>query len=196
MWDWSRALAWRRRATTSLASIATKRKIARLRQGELPIYEPGLDEWLARHLASGRLAFSTDKAASAGEADAAFIGVGTPQGEDGSADLTDVWRWPWATGARASGRPPLVVVEEHGAGGHRRPGTHAPPSRPVHRPGPPSGLQPRVPEGRGAIDDFVKPDRVVVGRSDSAVRKVMKGLYQPYLRTASRCCACSRPAPK
>ena len=65
-------------------------KIAALRRGEMPIYEPGLDEMIPRNVAEERLSFSTDLAAAVRASEIVFIAVGTPQGEDGSADMTHV----------------------------------------------------------------------------------------------------------
>jgi UDPglucose 6-dehydrogenase len=67
-------------------------KIAALRRGEVPIYEPGLDEMISRNVAEERLSFSTDLAAAVRASEILFIAVGTPQGEDGSADMTHVLR--------------------------------------------------------------------------------------------------------
>ena len=67
-----------------------ERKIARLRNGEVPIYEPGLEDLIARNAAEGRIAFTTDIGATVRESEILFIAVGTPPGEDGSADLRHV----------------------------------------------------------------------------------------------------------
>ena len=74
-------------ATTCSASTSTQRKIERLKRGESPIYEPGLDELLKRNLAAGRLNFTTDAAEGVEHGLFQFIAVGTPPDEDGSADL-------------------------------------------------------------------------------------------------------------
>ena len=67
-------------------------KIARLERGEVPIYEPGLEELVERNVKAGRLRFTTDDAASIREADVVFLAVGTPPCADGSADLSALWK--------------------------------------------------------------------------------------------------------
>src|SRR5580704_14021514 len=66
-------------------------KIRRLTEGEIPIYEPGLEEMVRRNTAAERLRFSTDLPASVGDAQLIFLAVGTPSGDDGAADLSNVW---------------------------------------------------------------------------------------------------------
>src|SRR5215510_1963478 len=69
-----------------------ERKIERLRRGELPIYEPGLSELVSRNVEAERLAFTTDTASAVASAKLIFLAVGTPPSEDGSADLTALWK--------------------------------------------------------------------------------------------------------
>jgi len=162
-------------------------KINKLRQGVSPIYEPGLDEWLARHQASGQLAFSLDLADGIRQADAAFICVGTPQSEDGSADLQYVLQVATqigqAMGLRDRDASPLVVVDKStvpvGTAARVAAAIASETDRAFEVVSNPEFLR----EGC-AIDDFVKPDRVVVGcRSDHAER-VMKGLYGKFLEAS------------
>jgi len=91
-------------------------KVATLSRGESPIFEPGLDELLAKHLASGTLRFTTDLKAGIAQADAAFICVGTPQSEDGSADMKYVLAVAGQIGdamaLRAKDAKPLIVVDK------------------------------------------------------------------------------------
>jgi len=159
-------------------------KINKLRQGISPIYEPGLDEWLARHQASGQLSFGLDLKEGIAQADAAFICVGTPQGEDGSADLQYVLQVATQLGQamalRDPGAKPLVVVDKStvpvGTAARVAAAIAAETDRPFEVVSNPEFLR----EGC-AIDDFVKPDRVVVGcRSDHA-EAVMKELYRTFL---------------
>jgi UDPglucose 6-dehydrogenase len=97
-------------------------KIARLKQGEIPIYEPGLEELVARNLADGRLRFTTDVAEAVRESEIIFIAVGTPPGEDGSADLQHVLACGRTIGrprtARRSSSPraPCRWARRHGSG--------------------------------------------------------------------------------
>jgi UDPglucose 6-dehydrogenase len=159
-------------------------KINKLKQGISPIYEPGLEEWLARHQASGQLSVGTDPKEGIREADAAFICVGTPQSEDGSADLQYVLRVATQLGQAMALRPmdasPLVVVDKStvpvGTAARVEAAIAAQTDRRFEVVSNPEFLR----EGC-AIDDFVRPDRVVVGcRSDHA-EKVMKELYGKFL---------------
>jgi UDPglucose 6-dehydrogenase len=162
-------------------------KIKKLRQGISPIYEPDLDPWLARHLASGRLAFSTEIKDGIREADAAFICVGTPQSEDGSADLTYVLQVAAQLGEamalRAPGAPPLVVVDKStvpvGTAARVGVAIAARTDRAFEVVSNPEFLR----EGC-AINDFVKPDRVVVGCRSDFAEQVMKGLYGTFLEAS------------
>ena len=162
-------------------------KIAKLRQGIPPIYEPGLDEWLARHQASGRLSFGLDLGEGIRAADAAFICVGTPQSEDGSADLQYVLQVAGQIGQAMELRPrdarPLVVVDKStvpvGTAARVAAAIAARTGRAFEVVSNPEFLR----EGC-AIDDFVRPDRVVVGcRSDHA-EAVMKALYGKFLEAS------------
>ena len=91
-------------------------KVERLQKGEIPIFEPGLDVIFKRHLASGRLTFSSDLKNGIAEADVVFICVGTPQSEDGSADLRFVMQVAEQIGMAMSLRPkdakPLIIVDK------------------------------------------------------------------------------------
>ena len=159
-------------------------KIDKLRQGVSPIYEPGLDEWLARHQASGRLSFGLDLKEGIATADAAFICVGTPQSEDGSADLQYVLQVATQLGQAMASRPmdarPLVVVDKStvpvGTSARVQAAIAAQTDRPFEVVSNPEFLR----EGC-AIDDFVKPDRVVVGCRTDHAESVMKELYGKFL---------------
>ena len=135
-------------------------KIAQLERGVIPIYEPGLGELVQRNHENGRLRFTTNLPAGVGESDLVFIAVGTPQGENGGADLRGIW----AVGleiARHLDAPKLVVIKSTVPVG-----TNAELGRrmaevtdvPFDVASNPEFLK----EGT-AIDDFNKPDRVVVG---------------------------------
>ncbi len=159
-------------------------KIEKLRQGVSPIYEPGLEEWLARHQASGQLSFSLDLRDGIREADAAFICVGTPQSEDGSADLQYVLKVAEQIGAAMALRPgdakPLVVVDKStvpvGTAARVGAAIAAHTDRAFEVVSNPEFLR----EGC-AIDDFVRPDRVVVGCRSEHAEAVMKELYGKFL---------------
>lgn len=155
-------------------------KIAMLERGRIPIYEPGLAELVHRNHRDGRLRFTTDLAAGISEAELVFIAVGTPQGEDGGADLSGIW----AVGeeiARHLRGPKIIIVKSTVPVG-----TNAELARrlslatdiPVDVASNPEFLK----EG-AAIDDFNKPDRVVVGVRRPEVGERLRELYQPFLRT-------------
>src|SRR5690349_18718699 len=123
-------------------------KIARLQQGEMPIYEPGLDQIVESNARAGRLAFTTDLAAAVAGADAVFIAVGTPSRRgDGHADLTYVFAAAEEIARALTG---FAVVSN------------------------PEFLR----EG-SAIQDFMRPDRVVIGAESERAQDVMRELYRP-----------------
>ena len=156
------------------------RKVEGLKQNELPIYEPGLDAYVERNQRDGRLAFTTDVAWAVGEADVVFIAVGTPPDEDGSADLRHVLAVAETIGK--SMRRELVVVTKSTV----PVGTAARVAEviakfgqfPFHMVSNPEFLK----EG-AAVDDFMKPDRVVLGVDSDYARSVMAELYAPFVRT-------------
>jgi UDPglucose 6-dehydrogenase len=155
-------------------------KVEGLKLGKVPIYEPGLGELVHRNLRDGRLAFTTDLAGGIAEAEIVFIAVGTPQGSHGGADLAGVW----AVGrqiAEALRSPKIIVVKSTVPVG-----TNAELARqmaeateiPFDVASNPEFLK----EG-AAIDDFNKPDRVVVGVRREEVSDRLHELYAPFLRT-------------
>ena len=157
-------------------------KIAMLRRGEAPIYEPGLEELMARNVEAGRLRFTTDLSEALEGADAAFIAVGTPTRRgDGHADLRFVYAAAEEIAQKATG--PLVVVTKSTVpvGTNRevlRRIRAAAPDAPIEVASNPEFLR----EG-AAIDDFMRPDRVVVGVESERAAEVMEAIYRPlYLR--------------
>ena len=157
-------------------------KIARLRAGEVPIYEPGLQSLMARNIAAGRLGFTTDLAAAVAEARAVFIAVGTPSRRgDGHADLSHVFAAAEEI-ARALRGPAVVVTKSTVPVGTNRSIAEilrrANPTAEVDVASNPEFLR----EG-AAIDDFMRPDRIVVGVDSDRARAVMAEVYRPlYLR--------------
>ena len=155
-------------------------KIERLKQNELPIYEPGLEAYVERNQRDGRLSFSTDIAWSIGEADVVFIAVGTPPDEDGSADLRHVLDVADTIGKSLRREVVVVTKSTVPVGTASRVakaiGTHAKHS--FHMVSNPEFLK----EG-AAVDDFMKPDRVVLGAETDHARSVMAELYAPFVRT-------------
>jgi UDPglucose 6-dehydrogenase len=157
-----------------------EKKIARLKQGEIPIYEPGLAELVEQNREAERLDFTTDLAAAVKPAQLVFLAVGTPPAEDGSADLSALWRVVDDIAPHLN--PTAIVVTKStvpvstNAGIFRRLKEHT--GRECDVVSNPEFLK----EG-AAIEDFMKPDRVVVGVRRSEVAEVMRELYSPFLRT-------------
>ncbi|WP_457596727.1 UDP-glucose dehydrogenase family protein [Hydrogenimonas sp.] len=163
-------------------------KIEKLKKGIIPIYEPGLESMVKENFAKGTLAFTTDIREALKKSDVIFIAVGTPQGEDGSADLRYVLEV-----ARQIGRHmvhPMIVVDkstvpvgtadkvkETIAKELEKRGE----SIPFHVVSNPEFLK----EG-SAIEDFMKPDRVVIGAESEEAMEVMKELYAPFTHNHER----------
>ena len=155
-------------------------KIEGLRNNVLPIYEPGLDDYVERNQRQGRLTFSTDIGPSIASADVVFIAVGTPPDEDGSADLRHVLDVAEQIG-RHMQRELVVVTKSTVPVGTAARVTEAVARNakfPFHVCSNPEFLK----EG-AAIDDFMKPDRVVLGVDSDFARSVMAELYAPFVRT-------------
>ena len=154
------------------------RKIAMLEAGEIPIFEPGLDVLVHRNAAAGRLSFTTELESAVAEADAVFIAVGTPSRRgDGHADLSYVYAA--AREIAAACRKPTVVVTKStvpvGTGDEvEHIVREARPDLDIAVVSNPEFLR----EG-AAIEDFKRPDRVVIGTSDPRAREVMSELYRP-----------------
>ena len=159
-------------------------KVQALRQGQIPIYEPGLEPLVQRNVQEGRLRFSSDVARAVAAVDVVFVAVGTPPQADGSADLSQVWEVARAVARHATG---FTVV--------------------VNKSTVPVGTADRVlailrAEGAGkdfavvsnpeflkegdAVNDFMKPARVVIGTDDERARERMRYLYAPFVRTLER----------
>ena len=155
-------------------------KIETLRAGRIPIYEPGLEELVRRNVAEERLSFSTDLDAAVKDCLVLFIAVGTPSGEDGSSDLTAVLAVARAIGRAMDGYRVIVDKSTVPVGTARQveAAVRAETKHPFDVVSNPEFLK----EG-AAIEDFMKPDRVVVGCSDARVAEVMKEIYAPFVRT-------------
>lgn len=153
-------------------------KIARLENGEVPIYEPGLDDLMARNMADGRLDFTTDLPAAVAAADAVFIAVGTPTRRgDGHADLTYVEAATRDIAAALDGYTVVVTKSTVPVGTNARVAgwlRDAAPDADFDVASNPEFLR----EG-AAIEDFMRPDRVVVGLDAPRARPVMEAIYRP-----------------
>jgi UDPglucose 6-dehydrogenase len=157
-------------------------KIDRLKRNEIPIYEPGLEPMVERNQAEGRLAFTTDIAGAVQRSRVIFIAVGTPPGEDGSADLQHVLAVATAIGKHMDS-PKVVVTKSTvpvGTATKVRAAIEAETKIPVSICSNPEFLK----EG-AAIDDFMKPDRVVIGVDSDVAREAMGELYAPFVRTGN-----------
>jgi UDPglucose 6-dehydrogenase len=156
-----------------------ERKIGMLQRGEIPIYEPGLAELVHRNSRLQRLRFTTDLAEGIREAQLIFIAVGTPQAHDGSADLSTVFAVADNL-ARVVNGPKIVVIKSTVPVGTNR----AVAERLASAPHPIDvASNPEFLKEGAAIDDCMKPDRVVVGVRRPEVGEVLRELYVPFLRT-------------
>ncbi|MFQ5730540.1 MAG: UDP-glucose dehydrogenase family protein [Planctomycetaceae bacterium] len=155
-------------------------KIAALNAGDVPIYEPGLAELIRRNVDAGRLRFSTDYAEAVPRAKCVFVAVGTPQGDDGSADLSAVWSVGASLAPHLADEAVVVIKSTVPVGTNRRLAAQLKEStgRDVQVASNPEFLK----EG-AAIGDFTKPDRVVVGVTRAESAAVLRDLYRPFLRT-------------
>jgi UDPglucose 6-dehydrogenase len=154
-------------------------KIARLQRNEIPIYEPGLEPMVKRNQEEGRLTFTTDVGAAIRGSRVIFIAVGTPPGEDGSADLTHVLAVAREVG-RNMNEPKIVVTKSTvpvGTAEKVRAAIKAETSTPFAVCSNPEFLK----EG-AAIEDFMKPDRVVIGVDNDEAKEIMGELYAPFTR--------------
>ena len=157
-------------------------KLAKLEQGIIPIYEPGLEELIKVNVSEGRLSFTNDLDAAVKKSLVCFIAVGTPQGEDGSADLQYVYNVAESIGKALNGYK--VIIDKSTV---------------------PVGTAEKVTEiikaqtdeefdvvsnpeflkQGAAVDDFLKPDRVVIGSNSQRATEIMQELYAPFLRTGN-----------
>jgi UDPglucose 6-dehydrogenase len=157
-----------------------KKKIDLLNAGSVPIYEPGLEELIKRNVAHGRLSFTTDIRSAVRKADIIFIAVGTPPGEDGSADLKYVLGAARDIGTHLSGY--TVVINKStvpvGTGDKVRAAIAGRTKQKFDVVSNPEFLK----EG-AAIEDFMKPDRIVIGVDSPKAAALMQELYAPFVRT-------------
>ena len=157
-------------------------KIARLNAGEVPIYEPGLEPLIESNLAAGRLTFTTDVPAAVQASEVVFIAVGTPPDEDGSADLKHVLAVAHTIGESMNGEKVVITKSTVPVGTARlvRDAIEKTAKHKVHVCSNPELLK----EG-AAVQDFMKPDRVVLGVDSEYAASVLKNLYAPFVRTGA-----------
>jgi UDPglucose 6-dehydrogenase len=157
-------------------------KVRALRRGKIPIFEPGLEELVRRNSSEKRLTFTKDLAGAVKKADVVFIAVGTPMGEDGSADLQHVLGAAREIARAMNGYKVIVDKSTVPVGTSekvreviRRETTH--PFSVVSNP--------EFLKQGAAVDDFLKPDRVVIGATDPRAAELMVELYRPFTRTGA-----------
>ncbi|MGD8361318.1 MAG: UDP-glucose/GDP-mannose dehydrogenase family protein [Gemmatimonadota bacterium] len=157
-------------------------KIARLEAGEIPIFEPGLEPLVKSNVKAGRLRFTTDVPESVRSSDIVFIAVGTPPGEDGSADLQHVLAVARTIGESMNGEK-IVATKSTvpvGTAGKVKAAIQAETDHVVHVCSNPEFLK----EG-AAVEDFMKPDRVVLGVDSEYAGKILSDLHAPFVRTGN-----------
>ena len=164
------------------------RKVERLCRGEIPIHEPGLEAVVQRNLAAQRLGFTTDYAEALRHSDLIFIAVGTPSSEDGSADLSHVLACARSLG-RAVNRDTVVVVKSTVPVGTNQSVKQVISDEVAAR-----GLgltirtasNPEFLKEGFAVEDFMKPDRIVIGVDDAHAGETLRQLYAPFNRNRDR----------
>jgi UDPglucose 6-dehydrogenase len=165
-----------------------ERKIGMLKQGQIPIYEPGLEDMVRRNQSAGRLRFTTDVAESAAHGTIQFVAVGTPPDEDGSADLQYV-----VAAARAIGQHMneyKVIVDKSTVPVGTADRVRAAVQEELQKRG--SALDfsvvsnPEFLKEGAAVEDFMRPDRIVVGTDDARASELMRALYAPFQRNHER----------
>lgn len=160
-----------------------QRKIEGLKAGKMPIYEPGLEEMVIKNFERGKLHFSTDLASSIQGADVAFIAVGTPPGEDGSADLKYVIGVAEEIGRSMSDYIVVVTKSTVPVGTAEKVRTAV--SSELKKRNASLDFDvasnPEFLKEGAAIDDFLKPDRIVIGVESARAEEVLKKLYKPFV---------------
>jgi len=167
---------------TVVCADVDARKIARLRANDVPIFEPGLEPLVVRNQAEGRLSFTTDVGAAVERSDVVFIAVGTPPDEDGSADLSHVLSVADTIG-RHLDRPKVVVTKSTvpvGTAAKVRAAVAANARAAFSVASNPEFLK----EG-AAVQDFMKPDRIVLGVDGPEAEATLRELYEPFVRSGN-----------
>jgi UDPglucose 6-dehydrogenase len=155
-----------------------ERKVNDLKGGKIPIYEPGLEEMVKHNVKEERLSFTTNTGEAVKASEVVFIAVGTPPGEDGSADLQYVLSAAREVGKAANG-PKIIVDKSTVPVGTAAKVKAAAQGETKHRMTVVSN--PEFLKEGAAIDDFMKPDRVVIGTDDEHSADVMTRLYEPFV---------------
>ena len=164
------------------------RKIEMLNRGEIPIHEPGLDQIVQRNAAAGRLQFTTDVQAAVGHGTLQFIGVGTPPDEDGSADLKYVLAAAQSIGTHMTDYKVIVdksTVPVGTADKVRATVQEAIAARGLSLPFAVVSNPEFLKEG-AAVEDFMRPDRIIIGADDERATLLMRSVYAPFMRNHDR----------
>ncbi len=157
-------------------------KIEQLNKGVIPIYEPGLDVMIKRNHRNGRLRFTTDMKEAVEKSDVIFIAVGTPPDEDGSADLTHVLAVAKAIGQNMNKEKIVVNKSTVPVGTAKKVNDQIAKETDI-----PFNVvsNPEFLKEGAAIDDFMYPDRVIIGTGNDKVAETMRELYAPFVRTGN-----------
>ena len=159
-----------------------EKKIIGLREGIVPIFEPGLEELIKRNVRDGRLHFTTDYAEGIKDAQVAFIAVGTPPGEDGGADVRYVLAAAKSIAEHMTGYTVIVDKSTVPVGTAKKVEAAM---APIAKHEFDVVSNPEFLKEGAAIDDFLKPDRVVVGADTERAAAIMTELYEPFVRTGN-----------
>lgn len=158
-------------------------KVKQLKEGIIPIYEPGLEELVKSNSLEKRLVFSSDLDSAVKNSQVCFIAVGTPQGEDGSADLKYVFQVAESIAKSMNGYK-VIVDKSTVPVGTADKVTQIIKNNTKHEFDVISN--PEFLKQGNAVDDFLSPDRVVIGSNSDRATKIMQEIYAPFLRTANR----------
>lgn len=171
-------------------------KIENLKKGIMPIYEPGLSEMVLQNAEAGRLRFSTSLVECLGEADVVFSAVGTPPDEDGSADLRYVLEVAREFGRNIKKYTLLVTKSTVPVGTWAKVKAAVQEELDKRGVSVPFGVasNPEFLKEGTAIEDFMRPDRVVVGVEDEPATRLMRHLYRPFMLTGDRVQVCDIPS--
>jgi UDPglucose 6-dehydrogenase len=163
-------------------------KIARLNEGQIPIFEPGLEPVVKRNREAGRLRFSTDVAASVAHGELQLIAVGTPPGEDGSADLQHVLAAARAIGRHMQGYKVVVTKSTVPVGTADK--VKQAIIQELKKRGTGSDFtvvaNPEFLKEGAAVEDFMRPDRIIIGSDDARAVALLRRLYAPFQRNRER----------
>ena len=165
-----------------------QKKIDKLKSGIIPIYEPGLEEMVVRNHKNGRLKFSTDLGEAIQGTEVVFIAVGTPPGEDGSADLTYVLNVAREVGEKMSDYLVIATKSTVPVGTGEKVKNEISKALKSRN----SDLEfsvasnPEFLKEGAAVEDFLKPDRIIIGTEEERARAIMHRLYQPFQLSSNR----------